>query len=363
MNTVDNALVVSISVQARLPLLIWGPPGVGKTATVYAVADALGLPCEVVLAAIREPSDFAGLPVVRDGAVHLAAPSWAQRLAARGGVLFLDEISTAPPAVQAALLRVVLDRVVGDTTLPDTVAVLAAANPPEQAAGGWDLAPPLANRFLHYDWVVDARSWVQGMVAGFAAPAVPRLPGEWATQLPFQRALVAGFVRARPHLLLQVPEDEHQAGRAWPSPRSWDLAARAMAACAAIGAGEDLRLALVAGCVGDGVAVELMAYIRDLDLPDPEVVLAAPDRFTLPARGDQVYAVLAAVVSAALGNLTPERWTAAWAVLDRAAALGAVDVAASAAAPLARAYKPGQLPIPTAAVARFAPLLRAAGIM
>src|SRR5205823_11964182 len=66
-------------------------------------------------------------------------------------------ISTAPPAVQAAMLRIVLERVVGDLELPPGVRVVAAANPPEQAADGWDLAPPLANRLVHLDWPVDAK--------------------------------------------------------------------------------------------------------------------------------------------------------------------------------------------------------------
>src|SRR5262245_62386462 len=101
----------------------------------------MGWPCEVVIASIREPSDFAGLPVVvADGGVRFAPPRWARRLHGAGrGVLFLDEISTAPPAVQAALLRVVLERVVGDLELPAAVAVVAAANPPE--AGGRRLGP------------------------------------------------------------------------------------------------------------------------------------------------------------------------------------------------------------------------------
>src|SRR5688500_14259696 len=112
-NVVTEAL--GIAVAARVPVLLWGAPGTGKTSAIRAMADAAGLPCETVIAAIREPSDFSGLPVVLDRVVHFAPPRWAERLAAAGrGVLFLDEISTAPPAVQAALLRVVLERVVGD---------------------------------------------------------------------------------------------------------------------------------------------------------------------------------------------------------------------------------------------------------
>src|ERR687886_1310657 len=171
---------LSVAVAARVPVLLWGGPGTGKSSAVRDLAAAMDWPCEVVIASIREPSDFAGLPVVADGTVRFAPPRWAQRLASAGqGVLFLDEISTAPPAVQAALLRVVLERVVGDLALPDGVVVVAAANPPEQSADGWDLSAPLANRFCHLDWVVDVNAFADGIVSGFPAPVVPPLPGGW----------------------------------------------------------------------------------------------------------------------------------------------------------------------------------------
>ena len=142
----DQAAVVdalAVAVAARVPVLLWGAPGTGKTSVIRAMADAAGLPCETVIASIREPSDFAGLPVVAGGAaephVTFAPPAWAVSLARAGtGLAFFDEISTAPPAVQAALLRVVLERTVGDLALPDAVSVVAAANPPEQAADGGD---------------------------------------------------------------------------------------------------------------------------------------------------------------------------------------------------------------------------------
>ena len=360
---ITSVTALSIAVQAGVPVIAWGPPGVGKTATVTAVADALQCPLEIVLASIREPADFAGLPVVREDGVKMEPPAWARRLAQAGrGILFLDEISTAPPAVQAALLRVVLDRVVGDLELPADVAVVAAANPPEQAAGGWDLSAPLANRFCHLSWALDTAGWIDGMIQGWSTPSVPRLPDGWQGFIPASRALVASFIRHRPHLLLQVPQSEEQVGKAWPSPRSWDMAARLLAACDAAQAGEDVAAALVAGCVGDGAGLEFLAWRKALDLPDPESVLAHPDQFRVPARGDQAFAVLTAVVSAAVRNLTAPRWTAAWQVLAHAAEQGAKDIAAAAAKALAAARKPN-LPLPQKELREFVPLLQKGGLM
>src|SRR5947207_6011061 len=225
-DTATAALGTAVS--ARVPVLLWGAPGTGKTSAIRAMAAAAGWACETVIASIREPSDFAGLPIVVDGGVRFAAPTWARQLASAGGagLLFLDEISTAPPRVRAALLRVVLDRVVGDLDLPEGVAVVAAANPPEQAADGWDLSAPLANRFCHLDWALDARVVAEGFAGGFAAPVVPALPDDWAADIPAAKATVAAFVGLRPPLACAPPTDAAAAGRGWPSPRSWEMAAR-----------------------------------------------------------------------------------------------------------------------------------------
>ncbi len=142
---------LGVAVAARVPVLLWGAPGTGKTSAIRAMAGAMGLPCETVIASIREPSDFAGLPIVVGGEVRFAPPAWARRLAEAGrGLLFLDELSTAPPAVQAALLRVVLERAVGDLTLPDEVArrsCPAAWSPPSCTSGpGWPARRRLTRR-------------------------------------------------------------------------------------------------------------------------------------------------------------------------------------------------------------------------
>jgi hypothetical protein len=328
------------------------------------MCDAAGLPCETVIASIREPSDFAGLPVVdAAGGVTLAPPSWALRLCEAGrGVLFLDELSTAPPAVQAALLRVVLERTVGDLPLPHEVTIVAAANPPEQAADGWDLSAPLANRFCHLDWTLDAREWADGLAAGFAQPVVESIePAELAARLPAVRSRIAAFVVTRPHLLSAAPTDEVMAGRAWPSPRSWELAARLTAAGELQLASEQVVAALVAGAVGPGAAAEFLAWNRELDLPDPEAVLADPYSFRLPARGDRAYACLSSITAAVLAHNTVPRWEAAWLAIAAGTDETHTDIAIVAVRALARHRPEGALP-PREVLANMAPVLRAAGL-
>jgi AAA domain (dynein-related subfamily) len=352
---------LGLAIGARVPALLWGSPGTGKSSVVRAVADALHWPCQVVIASIREPSDFAGLPVVVDGGVRFAPPSWATELAAAGrGVLFLDEISTAPPAVQAALLRVVLERTVGDLVLPPDVVVVAAANPPEQAADGWDLSAPLANRFCHLDWTVEATEVALGLTAGFPPPVTPRPGPAWASARVRARSDIAAFLLLRPTLVSVPPVERSQAGRAWPSPRTWEMAATLLAAARGSGAGPEVLAALLVGCVGNGAGIELVTWLTDLDLPDPELLLADPASFQLPERGDQVYAALTAVAAAVAANPSPPRWAAAWEVLGLAART-VPDVAALAARMLVRC-RPEGAATPTQA-GLLLPLLIQAGLV
>jgi hypothetical protein len=109
--------------------------------------------------------------------------------------------------VQAALLRVVLERTVGDLALPADVAVVAAANPPEQAADGWDLSAPLANRLCHLTWEATPASVADGLAGGWAPPVVPLLPGGWEAGEVAIRSLVAAFLRVRPALAIAPPDN------------------------------------------------------------------------------------------------------------------------------------------------------------
>src|SRR5438477_2367262 len=275
MTSVALVTVPRTAGRAGVAVCLWGAPGIAKSALIQAAAAADGVPCETVIGSLREPSDLAGLPVVTDEGVRLEPPAWAKRLHEAGaGYLFLDELSTAPPAVQAAMLGVALERRVGDLVLPRAVQVVAAANPPERAADGWDLSPPLANRFLHIAYTPEVDGWIDGMTAGFSLPAVGHVAQPSRERTAIARANVAAFIRTRPNLLDAFPTNPSASGRAWPSRRTWTMIADVVALLA----DDDHDAAYLAACglVGEGAAVEYLTWRREADLPDPADVVADP---------------------------------------------------------------------------------------
>lgn len=337
---------LTLAVAADLPVLLWGEPGIGKTAALTQLATALDLPLTTVIASVHEPTDFSGLPVLGEDpaeqGVPLAPPDWAVRLVRAGrGLLFLDELSTAPPAVQAALLRLVLERRIGSLQLPPGVRIVAAANPASSAADGWELSAPLANRFVHLRWTHDHEVVVRGLGGTWPRATLPRLdPERLPAAVDRARRAVCALLAARPALVHRLPSGESRRGGAWPSPRSWEMALCLIAFATAAGSSRDVLSLLVRGTVGDGPGLELLAGLDRMDLPDPELLLADPAGAELPQRGDLRQAALDGVVAAV--QLRPEkpRWDAAWALLVRALETGAPDLVVVPATTLAALRRP-----------------------
>ena len=364
----EHALqAVGICLSARIPALLWGNPGEGKTAVIES-ASLYGWHVETLIISHYEPSDFAGLPVVTpDGSVDLAPPGWAKRLAPVAGpaIAFFDEFSTASPALQAAALRPLTHYEVGSLKLPETVSFLAAANPADVAAAGWELAAPTASRFVHLEWSLPLEVYAEGLVTG-AWPALPvyEPPTHLERLTAEEMVLVSGFLRARESQLSAIPKDAASRGRAFPTPRTWDYAARLSAFAQAIAAPQDVRRLLVAGCVGEAVAHEFLSWVSALDLPDPEDLLAAPELAMFSGmRPDRVYVTLQGVLAAVARECTPERWADAIRLCAKAGEQVGLDPAVPVVRALLRGgVRPSAAPVPPE-IKVFAPALALAGLL
>ena len=177
---VEPAVLSAIhaALDANVPVLIWGPPGTGKSETLKSLADQAGASMEIQVAGRMDPTDLGLLYPLAEGGVgqlRTLAPDWIIRLsksleAGKPTWLFLDEMSTATSAVLAGLLRLVQEREAGGIHLPG-LRIVAAANPPSQAAGaGIELDAASADRWMHLRWTVDPTVWRPGFLRGWGKP-------------------------------------------------------------------------------------------------------------------------------------------------------------------------------------------------
>lgn len=322
-----HVAAAAIAIQARIPLLLWGESGIGKTAIIQAMADdSIHEPMWAITLSYREPTDQGGLPIITKDGVRLEPPAWGKALAKGGrGIVFFDELNTARPQTQASALRVVQEREIGELSLPDDTSFVAACNPPETYPGTYRLTPSMANRWCHISWPINEEGWCHGMLAGFPSPEVPRLPATWTHERRDARALISSYISVHRNALHNRPSDPYEAGRAWPSNRTWTMAADLLAACRALG--HDVRseifMVLLTGCVGAAAARQFRKWTVALDLRDPEEYFRDPKKTALPKRQDQIRVTLDSLVSAAVAPAPKQkrirRCSAAWVVLDRVA--------------------------------------------
>jgi MoxR-like ATPase len=280
------------------PVMLWGPPGVGKSQLVYQVATRHGVPIIDIRLSQLEPSDLRGIPFRSGDAVEWAVPSMLPDGVRHGasGILFLDEITSAPPSVSAAAYQLILDRRLGDYRVPDGWAIFAAGNRQGDRGVTYTMPAPLANRFSHYEVQANLDDWIA-----------------WAYDFGIDEALI-GFLRFRPDLLFDF--DAAQNPAAFPSPRSWEFAHRAIDK---FGDEENLLLDALQACVGGAAGIELHAFIRNLDrMPDIDAIVAGHE-VSVPDDLDLQYAVASSLVGRVLRTGEGEaRDTAMGHVLDYA---------------------------------------------
>lgn len=287
------------------PVMLWGPPGVGKSQIVAQIAAHHSAPMIDVRLSQMEPSDLRGIPfrIERHGksAVEWAVPSLLPDALRHGprGVLFLDEITSALPAVSAAAYQLILDRRLGEYLVPEGWAIFAAGNRQGDRGVTYAMPAPLANRFSHYEIEANLDDWAV-----------------WAYANGIDERLV-GFLRFKPELLFDF--DPARTGAAFPSPRSWEYAHRALQK---FGARPDLLPGALVACVGQAAGIECGAYLESLArLPDLDVIVAGGEA-AVPTEVDLQYAVAAALAGRALrARGTPEAVLVWGRILDYAGRL------------------------------------------
>lgn len=261
------------------PVMLWGPPGVGKSQIVTQIAVSHAVPVIDIRLSQMEPSDLRGIPFRVGEHVEWAVPSMLPDAQRHGveGILFLDEITSAPPSVSAAAYQLILDRRLGAYQVPTGWAIFAAGNRQGDRGVTYSMPAPLANRFSHFEFDTNLDDWVA-----------------WAYANGIDERVI-GFLRFRPELLFDFDPSHNPV--AFPSPRSWEFAHRALAK---FGDHAALLTGSLQACVGPAAGIELAAFVENLDkLPDIDAIVRG-DKVSVPKEVDLQYAVAAALVGRAI---------------------------------------------------------------
>lgn len=253
MKASDISSVIDRLIIKKLPVFIWGAPGIGKSSIVKEIASSNGLEFIDLRLSLLDPTDLKGIPFFdaksKEGV--WAKPSFLPKSDDnRRGILFLDEINTAPPAVQASAYQLILDRRVGEYELPDGWSIIAAGNRENDRGVVYKMPPPLANRFVHFEMEVDFEDWKH-----------------WAYRSGVDSSIIA-FLAFDKEMLFGFDPTSNE--KSFATPRSWEYVDRIIKSSIE----DELILDSISGAVGREAAINYLSFKKVMHrLPDIEAIL------------------------------------------------------------------------------------------
>jgi len=244
--------VVNQLIVQKLPVFIWGAPGIGKSSIVKQIASEQGLEFLDLRLSLLDPTDLKGIPFFNADTNEgvWAKPSFLPSEPDSKGILFLDEINTAPPAVQASAYQLILDRKVGEYELPKGWSIIAAGNRENDRGVVYKMPPPLANRFVHFEMEVDFVDWKA-----------------WAFKAGIESSIIA-YLAYDKSMLFTFDATSNE--KSFATPRSWEYVDSIMKS----GIEDDLILDSISGAVGRESAVGYISFKKVMrELPDLKSIL------------------------------------------------------------------------------------------
>jgi hypothetical protein len=244
---------IAFAIKMKRPTFLWGPPGIGKSDLVQQIGADTDREVIDVRLALWEPTDIKGIPYFDSnaGTMTWAPPAELPTDPNSKAILFLDELNSAPPAVQAAAYQLILNRKVGTYVLPKGVDIVAAGNRDGDKGVTYRMPAPLANRFVHLEMKVDFEDWQ-----------------DWATINGIHPEVVGYVGFAKQDLYDYDPKSP---SKSFATPRSWSFVSDLVADDEI---DTESLTNLVSGAIGDGLAVKFMAHRKIASkLPKPSEIL------------------------------------------------------------------------------------------
>jgi len=239
-------------INRKVPVFLWGPPGIGKSSIVSQIAKDRDIGFIDLRLSLLDPTDLRGIPFFNsdDNSAVWASASFLPDGSTKEGILFLDELNTAAPMVQASAYQLILDRKIGEYTLPDGWAIVAAGNRESDRGVVFRMAAPLANRFVHLDMEVNLEDWQI-----------------WAKKSDIDTTIIA-YTSYRPDALFAF--NTQNDSKAFATPRTWQYVNEILLSQPE----DDLLMDLVKGAIGEELAASFLGFRSVASkLPDIDAIL------------------------------------------------------------------------------------------
>ena len=288
----EMAAALRFSIAADIPAMMWGQPGAGKSSVAAQTSAALSMALSDVRLAQLDPVDLRGIPWRdEDGRTRWAPPTFLPGPDDPATVLFLDELSSCVPMVQASAYQLCLERRIGEYHLPETTRILAAGNRAEDKAVVNRMSTALASRFVHLDMKVDPDAWIEWAING-ARPSTAALSVKPLDGTEDMAIEVILFLKYKPEMISTF--DPRSKEMAYACPRTWEFVSRLVHA--GLTANTTVEMALLRGTIGEGPAIEFASFLEVFkEIPPPESVLADPTGVSIPHKPDVVIALAGAL--------------------------------------------------------------------
>lgn len=280
MRATQIAAVIEQGFRINRPMMIWGPPGVGKSTSFHDFASRVNLPLLDWRLTMMEPLDMRGTPMQKNGMTYWCPPAELPREGR--GIILLDELPQARMDTKNVAAMLVLERRIGEYRLPDGWWIAAAGNRMTDAAGTTPLPTHLKNRFWHHNFDVSVEDWLA-----------------WAEAHDIDFRNYA-YIKYRPEALMEF--DPKSSDPAFPTPRSWHLLSDILKDLDEA-TGHDLMsidppvlAEMCAGAVGKVRGEEFAGFLRTMhSLVSLDEIFANPAKAPVPKDPAVAYALMVAL--------------------------------------------------------------------
>lgn len=311
-----------IAGQIGVPPLSISNPGEAKSDMHRTLAENSGRTYMECLLSQMIPEDMRGCPEPRDvkigqGKYRVTSQVLDEqivRATVEPTVMLIDELTCVHDSMQAAALQWICNP-------HHNCWIFAAGNPPDIAAAGNEISPPMVNRLCILEWEFDRDSWANGMTEGggfdFPMANIPTVPDTWRSNVALYAGKINEYVNtsetelSRPEYLMSFPDEHDKQHKPYASPRSWTRLAWALGAADSVGASSITKGKLACGLVGDGLGSQLLAYLEVEGLRNPEEILSDPYSVDVPVSGSMAISYTGSVILRIEEDNSPERWEAA----------------------------------------------------